>query len=233
MTIRGLLFDKDGTLFDFDATWTRWAGDALRELGSGDEGRTQAMADALGYDLEKARFHPGSSVIAGTVGEQAMALAPFLPEMDVAAITRRINVLAASAVQVEVLPLRPFLETWKEQGVALGVATNDAESSARAHLESVQALDVFDFLAGYDSGHGHKPGPGQLLAFTDATGIEPARIAMVGDSTHDLMAARAAGMVAVAVLTGPADAEALAPYADVVLSSIAELPGWVATSARR
>ena len=52
----------------------------------------------------------------------------------------------------------------------------------------------------------------------------PTQIAMVGDSRHDLEAARAAGAVAVAVLSGPADRAALAPLADHVVDDIAALP---------
>ena len=50
---------------------------------------------------------------------------------------------------------------------------------------------------------------------------------MVGDSLHDLDAGRAAGMRTVAVLTGIAPRERLAPHADVVLDTIDGLPGWV------
>jgi phosphoglycolate phosphatase len=50
---------------------------------------------------------------------------------------------------------------------------------------------------------------------------------MVGDSLHDLRAARAAGMRAVAVLTGPARAADLAPWADAVLPDIGALAGWL------
>ena len=52
---------------------------------------------------------------------------------------------------------------------------------------------------------------------------------MVGDSTHDLDAGKAAGMVTIGVLTGPAPREELAPFADVVLDSIAEIPSWLLT----
>lgn len=62
-------------------------------------------------------------------------------------------------------------------------------------------------------------------------GIAPGDTVMVGDSLHDMHAARAAGMVAVAVLTGPARAETLAPAADVVLPDIGHLPSWLAERA--
>jgi phosphoglycolate phosphatase len=47
---------------------------------------------------------------------------------------------------------------------------------------------------------------------------------MVGDTLHDLDAARAAGAIAVAVLSGPAAREALEPRADHVLDDIGGLP---------
>ena len=51
---------------------------------------------------------------------------------------------------------------------------------------------------------------------------------MVGDTLHDLDAARAAGAVAVAVLSGPAAREVLEPHADYVLDDISGLPGLIA-----
>jgi phosphoglycolate phosphatase len=50
---------------------------------------------------------------------------------------------------------------------------------------------------------------------------------MVGDSTHDLIAGRAAGMGTVAVLTGMASTSDLAPFADLVLPDIGHLPAWL------
>ena len=47
------------------------------------------------------------------------------------------------------------------------------------------------------------------------------------ENLHDLDAARAAGMKAIGVLTGPALRETLAPHADVVLGTIAELGDWI------
>jgi phosphoglycolate phosphatase len=50
---------------------------------------------------------------------------------------------------------------------------------------------------------------------------------MVGDTVLDLVAARAAGAIAIGVLSGPAPAEALAPYADALIASYTELPAWL------
>ena len=85
-----------------------------------------------------------------------------------------------------------------------------------------------DFIVGHDSGHGRKPDPGMVEAFARHTGLAAHEVALVGDSTHDLHAARAAGAVAIAVLSGPASRAELEPHADHVIASIADLPALVA-----
>ena len=116
-------------------------------------------------------------------------------------------------------------------GLRLGVMTNDTEFGAKAHLSAAGVDHLFDFIAGFDSGWGPKPNPAPLLAFAEKTGLTPHRVAMVGDSTHDLIAGRNAGMQTVGVLTGMADHATLSPYADMVLPNIGALRAWVNTVA--
>ena len=232
MTIRGIVFDKDGTLFDFTATWSAWALSLLGELAGGDAGRAADLGRAIGFDTQHAHFAPDSPVIAGTPGEIAELLLPHLPGASAAALVMRMNAAAAVAPMVQAAPLAPLLADLRARGLKLGVATNDGEQPARAHLKAAGVEGAFDFIAGFDSGHGSKPGPGQLRAFSERVGLEPSQVVMVGDSAHDLHAARAAGMRAVAVLTGIATEPDLAPLAEVVLPGIAHLPAWLDSAAR-
>jgi phosphoglycolate phosphatase len=226
MRWQGVVFDKDGTLFDFHATWSAWAAGFVASLAR-DQDHAIRLAARLRFDLQARTFHSDSPVIAGTVVEVAALLLPDLPGVGPGELIDRINAAAVEAPQVAAAPLRPLLEALRAAGLRLGVATNDAEAPALAHLDRAGVLDLFDFVAGYDSGHGGKPAPGQLLAFAAATGVDPARAVMVGDSTHDLDAGRAAGMATVGVLTGLAGEADLAPHADVVLPDIGALPGWL------
>jgi phosphoglycolate phosphatase len=225
--IKGILFDKDGTLFDFAETWEAWANAFLIRLSKGDIGRATDLGATVGFDFTANRFLHDSIVIAGTPGEVVAVLSPHVPELSSEALLSLLNEEAERAPQSEVTPLVPFLEGLKARGLRLGVATNDAEVPALAHLGKSRVTHLFDFIAGFDSGHGGKPGPGQLLAFAAKVGLDPSQIAMIGDSTHDLLAAKAAGMIRVAVLTGMATAEDLAPHADVVLADITHLPNWL------
>ncbi|MEX0304688.1 MAG: HAD family hydrolase [Leisingera sp.] len=227
MPVDALLFDKDGTLFDFAATWNSWAADLLETLSQGEQAAKEAMAEVISYDLETAAFNPDSLVIASSNDEVAAALAPHVAHMSLAELTDYLAVSASDAELAPAVPLAEFLDGLLERGKVLGVMTNDAEVSAKSQLQRAGVLNRFAFVAGCDSGHGAKPDPDPLLAFCKAAGVSPDRTAMVGDSLHDLEAGAAAGMQRIGVLTGMALREDLTPHADVVLPDIGHIPAWI------
>ena len=125
--------------------------------------------------------------------------------------------------------LKPTLEKLGSQGYRLGIATTDNEIGIEGTLGRFDVLPLFDFLAGCDSGHGLKPGPGMVLAFCAATGLSPDEVAVVGDNEHDMEMGRSAGAgLLVGVLTGASIEEDLAPHSHHVLPSIADLPNLLA-----
>ena len=79
--IKGILFDKDGTLVDFQKTWFA-IGDrmALRAAG-GDRARADGLMAAAGYDFERHCFGADSVFAAGT---NADIVALWYPELDAA-----------------------------------------------------------------------------------------------------------------------------------------------------
>jgi phosphoglycolate phosphatase len=233
-TIHGILFDKDGTLFDFQATWKRVI-EAVLDTLAPDRDTWSRMARAGGYHPVRGSFLPGSPVVAGTTSQIAQLWSGFRPDLGATKIERILDDagLDALADPAALFPtaadLPGLLAGLRACGYALGIATHDSEQGARIQLGAVGAHSAFDFIAGYDSGHGLKPGPGMLLAFAAAAGLAPASIAMVGDSRHDLEVAHSAGAaMAIGVLTGPASREDLSPYADHILPSIEHLPALLA-----
>lgn len=224
--IDAVIFDKDGTLFDFSASWGAWTESLIAEL-TGDPLEAAALGVVLGFDLEARAFSAGSPVIAQTTPEIAEILLPHLRGITIADLNARMNALAALAPMIPAVDLPAVLGALCARGLRLGLATNDTELPARTHLRNAGVLELFAFVAGCDSGYGGKPAPGQLLAFAETLGLDPARVVMVGDSRHDLDAGRAAGMRTVAVLTGIAGAADLAPFADTVLDDIGSLGRWI------
>lgn len=225
--IKGVIFDKDGTLFDFSRSWEAWAVGFLHRI-TNSPAKAEQLGDVIGFDLVSRRFRLDSIAIAGTPDEIASALAVHMPSLSIREITALINQEAETSPQFEAVPLDPLLTALKQSGLIIGLVTNDAEQSALAHLDFAGIRGHFDFVAGCDSGFGSKPAPGQLNAFLEYTGLEAQECVMVGDSTHDLRAGRQAATKCIGVLTGLASKGTLAPFADDVLPDIGHLPAWLA-----
>ncbi|MCY4208982.1 MAG: HAD family hydrolase [Roseovarius sp.] len=225
--VDGLLFDKDGTLFDFHATWSAWAYEVIRELSSDESLLMADLARSMHYDLGERRFLPDSPVIAGTGRQTAECVCDALPESEIEEIERYLLDTSLNAPLKPTVDLASYFKALSGMGLSLGVMTNDAEAAAISQLDYFGVSKYFDFIAGFDSGYGAKPEPDPLLAFAEAVDLQPEKVAMVGDSTHDLIAGKAAGMQTIAVLTGAATVEDLMPYSDVVLSDIGHIPCWL------
>ena len=220
--IKGLLFDKDGTLFDFEKTWNSWTSRILCEVAEQSDVSIDKLAESIDFDLKTGKLLPQSIVIAGTHRQVTAALHSKLPNWNFDHLESYLLDIVIETPQYEVVPLQRLFQNLKLQGFSLGVMTNDSEKGAQAHLAAAGILDLLDFLAGSDTGYGCKPAPEPLLAFAETTNLKPDEIAMVGDSLHDLKAADAAGMMRIAVLTGMATESQLENYADIVLPSIAD-----------
>ena len=221
--IKGLLFDKDGTLFDFEKTWDSWTSRILCEVSEQSDVSIDKLAESIDFDLKTGKLLPQSIVIAGTHRQVTAALHSKLPNWNFDDLESYLLDIVIETPQYEVVPLQRLFMSLKSKGFLIGVMTNDAEKAAQAQLEAVGILDLLDFLAGSDTGYGCKPAPEPLLAFAETTNLKPDEIAMIGDSLHDLQAADAAGMMRIAVLTGVATESQLKNYSDIVLPSIADL----------
>lgn len=225
--IKAILFDKDGTLLDFSATFAPATTKVLQALSQGDKDQMARMARAVDFSIEDESIKPGSVLIAGTPFDIAVALLPDGPEREQEKLGERLDGLYVEHTQFTLAPmpkLKITLDLLIERGFVLGVATNDSEEGARLHLDRLIITDRFESIVGYDSGHGAKPDPGMVQAFAKHCGLQPNEIAMVGDSAHDCLAGSRAGSLSIGVLSGGASTEELAPYAHHILDSIADLP---------
>lgn len=234
MPLAGLLFDKDGTLVDLQATWGRATHRVMQRLSGGDAAAVARLAAAMHYDLETQRFRPTSPLIGGSPDELRDAWGLALGRLHDPSLLDDLNEAFAVETLASLTPVgdpAAVLRTLRQRGLRLGLATNDAEANARQQLQQLGLDAHLDFVAGYDSGHGGKPEPGMVLAFAASLGVPPAQVALVGDTPHDMAAARTAGAVAIAVLSGPIGRAVLAPMADHVIGSIADLPSLMATLA--
>ena len=231
MAIRGILFDKDGTLLDFYQTWSNVNWQLARHAADNDENLAAELMTRGGYDHATGRIIAGSPLAWAGSRDLAALFAPHLTGPAFEALVddfKRIFYEGARRDAQAVEGLKPALEKLKTAGYKLGIATTDNEAGISGTLDRFDILHLFDFAAGSDSGHGMKPDPGMVHGFCAATGLQPREIAVVGDNVHDLEMGRAAGAgLRVGVLTGTSSEIDLRPFADQVFQSLVELPDFL------
>lgn len=111
--------------------------------------------------------------------------------------------LAVNGRQATVYPgAREGLARLSDGGLRLACVTNKPTAFARPLLRSTGLDRHFAFVFGGDAFERRKPDPQPLLEGCRALGSRPERTLMIGDSSNDAAAARAAGCPVVLVTYG-------------------------------
>ena len=117
---------------------------------------------------------------------------------------------------------REILESLTDRGMPWAVATSSLPEDARESVASLKLRAMPLICDGADVEHA-KPAPDLLIKAAGLLDVEPTETWYVGDSKWDMVAAKAADMRAIAVLTGATTAEALTEAgADVIYPTLAE-----------
>lgn len=228
MAIKGVLFDKDGTLIEVNGTWVPLYRQMLKADFDLPPDTVEDMLIRGGYDPATGVFRPGSTLAAGTT-KQLVAL--WWPELSAEEQARRTqlidNDIAPQAKQFikPLMDLAQVFDELREMGYRLGIATNDSHRSANAQMNHLDVHHYFEHIIGADSVVIPKPSGHMIELFCEKTGLKPEEVAMVGDNAHDMDEARHGGAgLAVAVLSGNSGHEDIAHMADHTLESVAGLP---------
>jgi len=118
----------------------------------------------------------------------------------------------------------------RARGHQTGVVTSKGEWLAMKGLALVGLASAMDTIVGADSSTRHKPDPEPVRVALQRLGADPDHALYVGDSVHDLMAGRAAGVRTAAALWGAFRRQDMEPgRPDFWLDSISQLPPIVQT----
>jgi phosphoglycolate phosphatase len=216
--IRGILFDKDGTLFDFAFLWEDVArviaSRIARHHGLSAHHHGDAMLARAGVMLDFQGIAKGWTAHLREQGAESANETEML-----AALVAHFNdssLVRPERVRATVPGLREGLEELKKLGFWLGVASNDNLPSVWTCLRAAGMEELFHSVAGLNGSVRIKPHAEMLTTFAAAYGLDPSEIAMVGDSVVDMEFARNAGALALAVTCGVGHRQQLEAVADAV-----------------
>ncbi|MGB8817523.1 MAG: HAD family hydrolase [Rhizobiaceae bacterium] len=229
--VKAVLFDKDGTLVDFNGTWHALYEKLALEITGGDVPRADQLLVIGGFDPATGSFIAGSELAAGTTPGIVRLWLPEADEADFLRWCARLDHAFVEEGPVAAVPIAGLEDTVKilhAAGIILAVVTNDLEEAAENTMKRFGLRSYFAAILGYDSVIDPKPAAGPVLKFCDITGIAPHEVLVIGDNRHDIEMARNAGAAyAIGVLSGTGTSAVLSCDADAVLNSIADLPEWL------
>ena len=225
MKIKGIIFDKDGTLFDIQRSWSEWAKVFVTEFCKKHDLEITKLANAINFDLYSNKFLKESIFVHGSVDEVVETIFRKFPQLTKKTIHSGLFENSSDAKQVPLTDLHKLFSGLKT--ITFGLVTNDSENNAVNHLKQHNLTQYFDMIIGYDSGYGAKPESGQLEAFLRKTNLLSQEVLMIGDSTYDLVAANKINMPCLGVLSGTANKADLSPHTPFLIDSINELDEWL------
>jgi len=91
----------------------------------------------------------------------------------------------------------------RSRGFSLGVVSSKMRAGVRRGLDAYQMAGMFDVIVAGDDCENHKPHPEPLLRAIGAMNASRNEAIYIGDSTHDIIAGRAARMRTAAATWGP------------------------------
>jgi HAD superfamily hydrolase (TIGR01509 family) len=215
--IEAVVFDMDGVLLDSEPIWRAVEREVFRRLGI--EVTEEDLMRTMGVRIADVvagwyRRHPWE-------GASTQEIADEIVERVADTIGRegRLNDGAVEAI-----------DSFRGLGLRLALASSSPMRLIRAVLEMGGLEDRFDVvLTAEEEAHG-KPDPAVYLRAAERLGVRPERCLAIEDSLAGIRAAKAAGMVCIAVPELPAE-EGEEAGADLVLGSLEEVDDriWQAT----
>jgi len=237
-SIKGVLFDIDGTLADswklgYDATQEVLIKNSIEQIteeiyhdhtryctpdrlarhaglmpGDAD---FESVGERLGKEFDDLYVDLVSVKTAGFYDDIEAMLGRLRPEVKVGALTNACVAYAHAVLQ-------------KNCPVYMSGESDDAEEKKTAAGGLVPVYDRFTAIHGADDVPKPKPNPDGLLLCCEEMGVDPKDCVYIGDSPSDAMAAEAAGMTPIGVMWGSHGEEKLkaAPF-QFLCSSVEEL----------
>lgn len=236
MEIKGILFDKDGTLIDFFKVWEPAIKPVLERLLAQlglefDREEKECLLKRLGY--RNGKIDPEGAIAWKSYRRIARDLGEACPVLKQRVSTEKLADILRAEFYTEVAKKRQEYPTFTDlpalcrmltgQGIQLGVATTDDAASTRHCLDCLKITPYISFWGTADGQLPEKPDPKLLYMAAAQWKVLPEEIAVVGDTPNDMRFAENAHATGIAVLSGTGSRLALEPLADVVIGSVDDL----------
>jgi phosphoglycolate phosphatase len=227
-----IIFDKDGTLIDFNFMWGGWATYLADEITSvcGKQVH-EALYLALGYDIQNKKVLANGMLASNTMENLFQKTIMVIQSLGFGTKNSEQIVKETWHIPDPVLLAKPFTNLYdlfqeiNSQGIKIAIATADDRVPTESFIQAFDIEQFIETIVCANDGIPSKPNGDMALEISKRINIPPQNIMVIGDTVSDLKMARSAGAgLAVGVLSGVSNTQDLLPHADLLIESIEELP---------
>jgi phosphoglycolate phosphatase-like HAD superfamily hydrolase len=223
-----VVFDKDGTLIDFNLMWGGWVEQQawMVEMTTKLPVR-EKLFDAMGYDWIRRSIRSKGALCCTPMSELYKIAVKILITEGMVVEQAEATIQKCWSMPDPVVTSRPLgdipaiFRTIKQMDMKIAVCTTDDRQPTIDTLKHLNVLDKVDMLMCGDDGIPAKPAPEQLWTICHNLGVEPHNTIMVGDTSTDMVLGKNAGCgLNIGVLGGASSLDDLAIDADVLVPTL-------------
>lgn len=223
-----VVFDKDGTLIDFNLMWGGWVETQAWKLEmTAKLPVREKLFETMGYDWIQRSVKSKGALCCTPMGELNQLAVKLLidegmSEEKAAAIINEVWSLPDPVTLSRPLgDISGIFQTIKEMNMKIGVCTTDNREPTLETLEHMGVLDMVDCMSCGDDGLPSKPNAEQIWTMCNKVGVAPHNTIMVGDTNTDMMLGRNSGCgLSIGVLGGASSLEDLSVDADILVPNL-------------
>lgn len=225
---QAIIFDKDGTLIDFDAMWGTWTLQLADRLQASVKLDVRAaLCESYGYDINRRKILPDGKLTCTPMWELRQMMVDVVQSVGLSEDQAQHRVEEAWFVPDPVILAKPFTDVRRlftnihRHGIKIAIATTDDRKPTEAMLEAFGVSDLIASMICADDGIRAKPAPDMVTTISSRIKVNPSQVVVVGDTVADMQMARSAGAgYVIGVLSGVGLLEHLTPLADILIDNV-------------
>lgn len=235
--IDGVVFDKDGLLFDSLHFWKGLAAIRIANLAAIEGFPVAEWCRLFGVRMDGDRvrdINPNGIFAIASPQEEVTVTASLLHDATGKewGLCRNLagQAFRSSDEQFDVrqvlLPKPGFPDIFRrlrEAGIPYGIATSDDEERTKISVDAYDRADALSFIITPVNVKKGKPSPDMLHLASDILGVPTNRLLMLGDSYVDVQMAHEAGSIGIGIPDDEQMKAKMAPYAAKIIASLEEL----------
>lgn len=228
---QAVIFDKDGTLIDFDFMWGTWTLQLAERLQTVTElDAREALCASYGYDIARKKILLDGKLTCTPMWRLRQMMIEVTQSLGLSNDQAQCAVTEAWFVPDPVCLAKPFTDVYKlfsniqRNNIRIAIATTDDRSPTEAMLKAFNVMELVDTMVCADDSIPAKPAPDMVTTICQRLNVDPEKTIVVGDTVADLQMARSANAgYVIGVLSGVGLLDHLTPLADLLMDSVDSL----------